>query len=73
MGSPLEVSIIVEGYTCAEIGDFERFRHSLASAVGMQQQFGNAGEVLVIDTSGRPSLQGSSPNSPEFGWSKPST
>jgi hypothetical protein len=48
----LEVSIIIEGYTCAEIGDVERFRRSLASAFGMQQQDGHAREVLVIDTSG---------------------
>lgn len=54
----LEVSIIVEGYTCVEIGDVERFRRSLASAVGMLQQASNAGEVLVIDTSGSPELAG---------------
>jgi Glycosyl transferase family 2 len=58
MGSPLEFSIIVEGFTCAEIGDVDRFRRSLACAVGMQQQVGNAGEVLVIDTSGSPELAG---------------
>jgi len=52
----VEVSIIVEGYTCAEIGDVQRFRRSLASAVGMQQQAGNAREVIVIDTSGSPEL-----------------
>lgn len=54
----MEVSIIVEGYTCAEIGDVERFRRSLASAVGMQQQAVDAREVLLIDTSGSPELAG---------------
>ena len=45
----LAVSLIVEGYTYAEVGGFDRFRQSLGSAVRMQQD-GIVREVLLIDT-----------------------
>jgi hypothetical protein len=51
----LPVSLIVEGYTYAEVGGFDRFRQSLGSAVRMQQD-GIVREVLLIDTAGRPEL-----------------
>lgn len=55
MANGIEVSIIVEGYTYAEVGGLERFRQSLGAAVRMQNE--EAGrEVLLIDTSGLPEV-----------------
>lgn len=52
----MEVSLIVEGFTFAEVGGIERFRQSLSAAVGMQQARAGS-EVLLIDTTGNSELR----------------
>ncbi len=51
----IEVSVIVEGFTFAEVGGIDRFRQSLGAAVQMQQAK-TGREVLLIDTTGRPEV-----------------
>jgi hypothetical protein len=55
MANDIEITIIVEGFTYAEVGGFARFRLSLDSAVRMQQETPGR-EILLLDTSGLPEL-----------------